>query len=68
MYGCFGCMYVYVLCAYSVFKEAKGRHQIPGIIIMDSCDWLCGCWEWDLGPLEEHPILLTSEPPLLPTQ
>lgn len=24
----------------------------------------CGCWESNLHPLDEQPVLLTSEPPL----
>ena len=26
---------------------------------------LCGCWELNPGPLEEQPVLLTTEPSLL---
>jgi hypothetical protein len=26
----------------------------------------CGCWELNLGPLEEQSVLLTSEPSLQP--
>lgn len=25
-----------------------------------------GCWELNLGPLEEQPVVLTAEPPLQP--
>jgi hypothetical protein len=25
-----------------------------------------GCWEWNLGPLEEQPVLFTAEPSLQP--
>ena len=26
----------------------------------------CGCWELNSGPLEDQPVLLTSEPSLQP--
>jgi hypothetical protein len=28
---------------------------------IDGCEPPCGCWELDSGPLEEQPVLLTSE-------
>jgi hypothetical protein len=34
--------------------------------ITDGCEPPCGCWESNLGPLEEHPVLLVSEPSLQP--
>ena len=35
----------------------------PGLII-DGCEPPCGCWELNLGPLEEQSVLLTCEPSL----
>jgi hypothetical protein len=32
--------------------------------ITDGCEPPCGCWELNSGPLEEQPVLLTSEPSL----
>jgi len=29
--------------------------------ITDGCEPPCGCWELNSGPLEEQPVLLTSE-------
>jgi hypothetical protein len=34
--------------------------------IADGCEPPCGCWELNSGPLEEQPVLLTSEPSLQP--
>ena len=31
-----------------------------------SCELPCGCWELNLDPLEEQPVLLTTEPSLQP--
>ena len=35
-------------------------------LIIDGCEPPCGCWELNSGPLEEQPVLLTSEPSLQP--
>ena len=34
--------------------------------VTDSCEPPCGCWELNPGPLEEQPVLLTTEPALQP--
>jgi hypothetical protein len=34
--------------------------------ITDGCEPPCGCWEVNSGPLEEQPVLLTTEPSLQP--
>lgn len=31
-------------------------------LALDSGELLCGCWELNLSPLEEEPVLLTTEP------
>jgi hypothetical protein len=28
------------------------------------CELLCACWDLNPGPLEEQPVLLTTEPSL----
>jgi hypothetical protein len=33
---------------------------------IDSCELSCGCWELNLGRLDEQPVLLTSELSLQP--
>jgi hypothetical protein len=42
-----------------------GQKKAPDLLI-DGCDPPCGCWDLNSGPLEEHPVLLTTEPPLQP--
>lgn len=37
-----------------------------GIGIADSCELPFGCWELSLDPLEGQPVLLTTNPSLLP--
>jgi hypothetical protein len=34
----------------------------PGTGVTSSYELLCVCWELNLGPLEEQPILLAAEP------
>jgi hypothetical protein len=34
----------------------------PGAGITDHCEPPCRCWELNPGPLQEQPVLLTTEP------
>jgi hypothetical protein len=43
--------------------QLGGRHQISY-----SYKQPCGCWELNSEPLEEQPVLLTSDPSLQPMQ
>lgn len=56
------CMSVHHVCALPV--EARGRHQVPVIGVIDSCEPQCGCWKHNLGLLEEQPVFSTFESPL----
>lgn len=40
----------------------------PGTGVTDDCILLHVCWKSNLGPLEEQPGLLKTEPPLQPTK
>ena len=44
-------------------EESTGS---PRTGVIDSCKPLCGCWELNLGPLEEWKGLVPHEPPLQP--
>ena len=48
------CLSVYQSCTYSDCGSQK-----TGVI--DGCKLPCGCWERNLGPLEEQLVLLTPE-------
>ena len=52
---------------YIVLPEClpAGQKRAPDPITY-GCKSPCGCWEWNSGPLEEQPVLLTSEPSLQP--
>jgi hypothetical protein len=39
-------------------------HLFSGPGVKNSCELSCGYWDLNLGPLEEQPELLTSEPTL----
>ena len=52
VYWCFAYMYVCV--------------KVSDIGVMDSCELPCGCWELNLGPLEDQSMLLTTELSLQP--
>ena len=38
-----------------------GEHRILKTGITDRCELPCGCWELNLGHLEEQPMILTTE-------
>lgn len=58
MLGCFVCMHG--LCSdYRGRKRASDSLQ-TGVIKI--CQLPRGWWEWNLGPLEKQPALLTTEP------
>lgn len=42
-------------------NKARTAFGAPGIKVTDSCEMPCRCWEPNSGPLEEHPVLLTTE-------
>jgi hypothetical protein len=62
VYKCFACMYVPTFEQYPR-KPEKGIGS-PGTGVSNSCERQYGCWGSNLGPLEEHPVRLTTEPSL----
>jgi len=57
---CFAYMYVCVAWTYSTHRGQK--YQIPWNWTLSWEPY--GCWELNSGPLEEQPVLLTTEPSL----
>ena len=53
--------YVYFVCVWYV-QRSEETVQLPGVAVTGSCEPLCGCWEFNTGPLEEQHILLDTEP------
>jgi len=48
---------VLMFCWHVLLFECIGSSGVT-----DSYELPCGCWELNLGPLEEQPVLLTTEP------
>ena len=67
---------LFLLYAYEYLFAFMPVHQVPGKSgkdsgspasgVTDGCELPCGCWESNPGPLEEQPVLLTTEPALQP--
>ena len=60
----FACVYACVLCIPGIMEVRKGVSH-PGTGARGVCEPSCGCWEPNLGPLQEQ-VLLTAESSLLP--
>jgi hypothetical protein len=61
------CVYTCVcLHVYHAFAWCPVRpNEDAGVTETDltyGCELTCGCWESNLGPLKEPPLLLTTEP------
>jgi len=53
----------YFMCLEVCLWEGVGS---SGTGVTDDCELSCGCWELNLRPLVEQPMLLTAEPSLQP--
>jgi hypothetical protein len=62
VYRCFAGIHVHIHM-HAGPKEARRRW----LIFWDKSELPCGCWELNLGPLEEQPVLLITEPSLRPS-
>lgn len=51
------------VCVPGTHKGQKSMSE-PMELELDGCELPCECWKLNL--LEEHPVLLTTEPPLHP--
>lgn len=51
-YRCFVCISVCAACVCVIPTEARRGYLIPWRErVTDGCELLCGCWEWNPGPL-----------------
>jgi hypothetical protein len=61
--------YYFLFHVYGHFVCAPCTYLVPEVAIKGwellGCEPTCGCREWNSGPLEEEPVLLTAEPSLL---
>ena len=58
-------LFDYLFCQHLCLCEGT---RSSGAGVTDSCELPCGCWELNPDPLEEQPVLLTSEPSLIPLE
>lgn len=58
MYEYFACMCVCAPCICLVLEDSIGS---PGTGVTDDCEPPCGCWKWDLHPLEEQAVLSATD-------
>jgi hypothetical protein len=54
-----------MICKYTVAVFRPSRRG-GSDFISDGCEPPCDCWDLNSGPLEEQPVLLTTEPFLQP--
>jgi hypothetical protein len=57
------CLHVWLCttCMQCLQKPEGGARSL-GTEVTDSCELPSGCWESSLSPLEEQPVLVTTEP------
>lgn len=61
------CLYLYHLSAWYPWKLGEGVGP-SGTGVTDGYEPPCGCWELNLGPLEEQPGLLQQNSLLDPSE
>lgn len=51
------------MCVHTVPRKARPEEDIgsPGTDVREGCE-LCGCWGLNLDHLQDHQVLLTTEP------
>jgi hypothetical protein len=54
LYGCLSGHHMHVWCLQ--------RSEDPATGVANSCEPPCGCWELNLSPLKEQPVIVTAEP------
>ena len=60
-------MYLNMFLFFVCLKNPE-EDVIPlGTGVMHGCKASCGCWALKMDPLQEHPMLLTTEPSLQPS-
>lgn len=58
-------MYVCATCICLVYTDIRRGFQIHSRLgVTRDCEPPCRCWEFNLGPLQVQPVLLTAGPSL----
>jgi hypothetical protein len=58
--------FILFLCSLVICLYVYEGFRSPAIGVSDRCELSCGCQELNPGPLEEQPVLLTTEPSFQP--
>jgi hypothetical protein len=64
--SCFNFLKTFILCTRVRCSCLQTHQKRASDLITDGCEPPCGCWDLNLGPLEEQSVLLTPEPYLQP--
>ena len=59
-------IYLFIYCVHCSAAYMLAYQKRAPDFIIDACEPPCGCLELNSGPLEEQPVLSTSEPPFQP--
>lgn len=54
------CVHVYITCVQEEFEKVKANIRSLWTGVSNGCEALCGCWEYDPGPLQEQEVLFNS--------
>lgn len=56
------------VCIYHMYGSCRPKEGVvsPVTGVMNNCEPPCRCWQSNLGPLEEQPVVLITEPFLQP--
>jgi hypothetical protein len=60
MYEYFAYVYVFASCLCLVPTEVREGVGFPRTGVTDICELLCVFWDPNVGPLQEHQMLLTT--------
>ena len=64
VFGLHACLPVHHVRAWCPWRP-ENTNKLPGTGVTEGYESPCGCWEWNLGPLNEQPMP-TAEPFLQP--
>ena len=54
------CMYVHHMCACDQRGQKRASDPLK-LELQKVCELPCECWKLNLGPVQEQPVLLTTE-------
>lgn len=55
------CVYLALQAYLMLTEEKRVMETYPGTEVRNACELLCGCWDWNSGPLQQQQVLLTTD-------